>query len=50
MLVYTGFRLASPREFANVYKIGREQFVIFVARSSPSWRPTCWSASPSASR
>lgn len=30
MLVYTGFRLASPREFANVYMIGREQLVIFV--------------------
>lgn len=31
MLVYTGFRLASPREFANAYRIGREQFVIFTA-------------------
>jgi MFS superfamily sulfate permease-like transporter len=31
MLVYTGFRLASPREFVNVYKIGREQLVIFGA-------------------
>ncbi|MCU0709373.1 MAG: SulP family inorganic anion transporter [Pirellula sp.] len=31
MLVYTGFRLASPSEFFNVYKIGREQLVIFVA-------------------
>ena len=31
MLVYTGFRLASPREFAHVYQIGREQLVIFVA-------------------
>jgi MFS superfamily sulfate permease-like transporter len=30
MLVYTGFRLASPKEFANVYMIGREQLVIFV--------------------
>jgi len=30
MLVYTGFRLGSPREFLNVYKIGREQLVIFV--------------------
>jgi len=27
--VYTGFRLASPREFANVYMVGREQLVIF---------------------
>ena len=31
MLVYTGFRLASPREFINVFKIGREQLVIFTA-------------------
>lgn len=31
MLVYTGFRLASPTEFINVYKIGREQLVIFVS-------------------
>ena len=30
MLVYTGFRLAHPREFLNVLKIGPEQFVIFV--------------------
>jgi MFS superfamily sulfate permease-like transporter len=31
MLVYTGFRLASPREFVNVFKIGSEQLFIFVA-------------------
>jgi MFS superfamily sulfate permease-like transporter len=30
MLVYTGFRLAHPREFVHVYKIGREQLVVFV--------------------
>lgn len=30
MLVYTGFRLASPREFWHVYQIGREQLVVFV--------------------
>lgn len=30
MLVYTGFRLASPQEFYNVFKIGREQLLIFV--------------------
>lgn len=29
MLVYTGFRLAHPREFLHVYKIGREQLVVF---------------------
>ncbi|MFO1019229.1 MAG: SulP family inorganic anion transporter [Planctomycetales bacterium] len=31
MLIYTGFRLASPREFVNVKKIGTEQFVIFTS-------------------
>jgi MFS superfamily sulfate permease-like transporter len=30
MLIYTGFRLAHPREFVGVYKVGREQFIIFV--------------------
>lgn len=30
MLIYTGFRLAHPTEFFNVWKIGREQLVIFV--------------------
>ena len=30
MLVYTGFRLSHPREFVNVYRIGREQLLIFV--------------------
>jgi MFS superfamily sulfate permease-like transporter len=30
MLVYTGFRLAHPSEFIHVYRIGREQFAIFV--------------------
>ncbi|HEX5106629.1 MAG TPA: SulP family inorganic anion transporter, partial [Pirellulaceae bacterium] len=30
MLVFTGFRLAHPREFAHMYKIGIEQFIVFV--------------------
>jgi len=31
MLVYTGSRLASPAEFINVWRIGREQIVIFAS-------------------
>lgn len=31
MLIFTGFRLAHPREFMHVYHYGREQFVVFVA-------------------
>lgn len=30
MLVYTGFRLASPKEFVRTYKVGSEQFIIFM--------------------
>jgi len=30
MLVYTGFRLASPKEFVRTYKVGSEQFIVFV--------------------
>jgi MFS superfamily sulfate permease-like transporter len=30
LLVYTGFRLASPREFAKTLDIGREQLILFV--------------------
>lgn len=29
MLVYTGFRLASPKEFIATYKVGTEQLIIF---------------------
>ena len=31
MLIYTGFRLASPKEFLHVYKIGAEQLFLFVS-------------------
>ena len=30
MLVYTGFRLASPGEFLRTYRIGTEQFAVFL--------------------
>lgn len=29
LLVITGFRLASPKEFAHVYHLGKDQFIIF---------------------
>ena len=31
MLIYTGFRLTHPSEFLHVYRIGKEQLLIFVA-------------------
>ncbi len=31
MLIYTGYRLTHPSEFLHVYKVGKEQLVIFVA-------------------
>jgi MFS superfamily sulfate permease-like transporter len=30
MLVYTGFRLANPNEFVRVFKLGGEQFAVFI--------------------
>jgi MFS superfamily sulfate permease-like transporter len=30
MLIYAGFRLAAPKEFKHVYKIGKEQLAIFI--------------------
>lgn len=31
MLIYVGFRLASPKEFKHTWQIGKEQFFVFVA-------------------
>lgn len=30
MLIYAGYRLAAPKEFVHVYKIGKEQLAIFL--------------------
>lgn len=29
VLIFVGYRLASPQEFVNAYKTGKEQFLIF---------------------
>ncbi len=31
MLVFTGFRLASPQEFVRIYRLGKDQCLIFVS-------------------
>lgn len=31
LLVFTGFRLASPQEFLHMYRLGKDQFVVFLA-------------------
>ncbi len=47
MLIFTGFRLASPNEFLKVYRTGREQLFIFVftmimvfGNGPPRWNST----------